>query len=124
MSVASPATGHRRAASTLSASSWRETAANLRSRWIREPSPGTPTGRETTGIETSAIHTSGGEEDDQTGVEVGFRAPIRIVRSPPYSCPARHAPLIQTPKGSPKNLASLWPIRNLRHWLPSPFAIN
>src|ERR1022692_2164716 len=74
MFVASPATGPPPAALTLSALSWRETAANLRSRWKREPSPGTPTGRETTGIETSAMDTSGGAEGDQTGVEAGFRA--------------------------------------------------
>ena len=39
--------------------------ANRRSRCTRGPSPGTPIGHETTGIETSAIDTSGGEEDDQ-----------------------------------------------------------
>src|ERR1017187_5062515 len=73
MFVASPAIGLRVAVLTLLASFWRETAANLRSRWIREPSPGTPTGHETTGIETFAMDTSGGEEGDQTEVEVGFR---------------------------------------------------
>src|ERR1039457_7099219 len=72
MFVASPAIGLRLAVLTLLASFWRETAANLRSRWIREPSPGT--GHETTGIETFAMDTSGGEEGDQTEVEVGFRA--------------------------------------------------
>jgi len=70
------------------------------------------------------MHTSGGEEDDQTGVEVGFMALIALSVHPLTHALLAMSRWIQTPKGSPKNLASLWPIRNLRHWLPSPFAIN
>ena len=49
--------------------------ANPRSQCTRAPSPGTPISHETTGIETFAIDTSGGDEDDQPGIEVSFRAP-------------------------------------------------
>ncbi len=48
-------------------------AENLKSEYIKGPSPGTPIGHETIGIETTALGASGGEEGNLLRADVGFR---------------------------------------------------